>query len=39
VQLQDRVEPLVGQLQTVPDRLVQVAQESATRFQRAASTN
>ena len=33
-----RVEPIVGQLQTVPDRLVHVAQEGATRFQRA-STN
>jgi vacuolar-type H+-ATPase subunit E/Vma4 len=33
-----RVEPLVGQLQTVPERLVHVAQEGATRFQRP-STN
>jgi hypothetical protein len=42
-QVKTRVEPLVGQvqgqLQAVPDRLAQVAQQGAARFNGTPSTN
>jgi hypothetical protein len=39
-ELRERVEPWAGQLQTLPDRVVRLVQQSAYRFQRAsASTN